>query len=95
MDLAGVKTGDSLALMRQKVDNLITGYQNMGVQGGMLANAVNAVTFAAELQSSKIQQLTQSYTTFLGVVTGGESASLRPSRVFRAWLRRRPVRAPP
>ena len=74
MDLAGVQAGDSLALMRQKVDNLITGYQNMGVQGGMLANAVSSVTFAAELQSSKIQQLTQSYTTFLGVVTGGESA---------------------
>ena len=74
MDLAGVKTGDSLALMRQKVDNLITGYQNLGVQGGMLANAVSAVTFSAELQNSKIQQLTQSYTTFLGVVTGGESA---------------------
>ena len=33
-----------------------------------------AVSFAAELQNSKIQQLTQSYTTFLGVVTGGESA---------------------
>ena len=74
MDLAGVKTGDSLALMRQKVDNLITGYQNLGVQGGILANGVAAVSFAAELQNSKIQQLTQSYTTFLGVVTGGESA---------------------
>jgi hypothetical protein len=74
MDLAGVQTGDSLATMRQKVDNLITGYQNLGVQGGLLGNAVNAVTFAAELQNSKIQQLTQSFSTFLGVVTGGESA---------------------
>jgi hypothetical protein len=74
MDMAGVKASDSLVLMRQKVDNLITGYQNLGVQGGMLGNAVNAVTFASELQNSKIQQLTQSYTTFLGVVTGGESA---------------------
>ena len=41
MDIAGVKAGDSLALMAQKVVNLITGYQNLGVQGGILANGVS------------------------------------------------------
>jgi uncharacterized protein YukE len=74
MSLAGVSAGDSFALMKQKVDNLITGYENMSVQGGILANGVNAVTFAADLQGSKVSALTTGYTTFLGVVTGGETA---------------------
>lgn len=74
MDLAGVKAGDSMALMGQKVANLITGYQDMSVRGSMLANSVDAVTFATEQQDSKIQQLTQAWTAYIGMVTGGESA---------------------
>jgi len=74
MDLAGVQAGDTLALMKQKVDNLITGYQKMSVQGGMLSNSVQAITFAGEQQQSKIQQLTQAWTSFISLVTGGESA---------------------
>lgn len=76
MDLAGVQASDSLALMKQKVDNLITGYKDMSVQGGLLAAGVNAVTFAADLQSSKITDLTKAYTSFTGVVTGGESTMI-------------------
>jgi hypothetical protein len=72
MDLAGVQASDTLDLMKQKVDNLITGYKAMSVQGGMLANSVEAVTFSSEEQSSKISALTQGWTTFIGVVTGGE-----------------------
>jgi hypothetical protein len=73
MDMAGVKASDSAALMRTKVDNLITGYKDMSVQGGILANSVNAVTFASEQQDSKITELTQSWTGFIGMVTGSES----------------------
>jgi hypothetical protein len=74
MDLAGVKSTDSLTVMRQKVDNLIEGYREMGVRGGILANAVDAVTLSMEEQQSKASNLTQAYTTFIGLVTGSESA---------------------
>jgi hypothetical protein len=74
MDLAGVKAGDSLAVMGQKVTNLITGYKDMSVQGSLLANSVDAVTFASEQQDSKVTALTQGWTAFISTVTGGESA---------------------
>jgi hypothetical protein len=71
MDLAGVKASDSFEVMRQKVDDLVTGYKNMSVQGGILSSSVEAVTFASELQSSKITQLTQSFDTFFKMLSGG------------------------
>ena len=74
MDLAGVKAGDSMKQMDQEVKNLITGYQNLGIRGGLLGNAVNAVTFAVEMQDSKVQQITQAFTQFIGTVTGGQAA---------------------
>ncbi|MGH3254809.1 MAG: hypothetical protein ACRDOU_05265, partial [Streptosporangiaceae bacterium] len=58
----------------QQVANLITGYKDMSVQGGILANSVNAVTFASEQQSSKITALTQGWSAFIGMVTGGMSS---------------------
>ena len=58
----------------QEVANLYMGYQDMSVRGSMLANSVDAVTFATEQQDSKIQQLTQAWTAYIGMVTGGESA---------------------
>ena len=73
MDLAGVNASDSLALADQKVKNLITGYQQMSVQGNLLAGAVNAVTFATEQQSSKVQQITQAYSNWFSTITGGVS----------------------
>jgi hypothetical protein len=73
MGLAGVQSSDSLAVMDQKVENLIKGYQDMSVQGGILANSVNAVTFSTEQQNSKVTALTQGWTTFIGLVTGGMS----------------------
>jgi len=74
MDLAGVSAGDSFALMAQKVDNLIKGYEEMSVQGPILASAVDAVTFASEQQKSAVADITAGWTAFLGVVTGGASA---------------------
>lgn len=73
MDLAGVKASDSYALMRQKVDNLVQGYQALGVRGGMLSNSVDAVTFSTEQQDSKVQQLTQAWSGFFSMLTGGET----------------------
>lgn len=73
MDLAGVKWNDSLSLMAQKVQNVITGYQSMSISGGLLSNSVQAVTFATMQQDSKVQQLTQSWTAFFTTVSGGET----------------------
>lgn len=73
-DLAGVRAGDSFAVARQKVANLITGYQDMSVQGGILLNSVNAITFASLQQQSGIANLNSGWTAFIGTVTGGASA---------------------
>lgn len=72
-DLAGVKANDTYDIARQKVDNLITGYQALGVQAGILANSVNAVTFQTELQDSKISAVTGAWDNFFKIVSGGAS----------------------
>ena len=74
MNVAGIQAGDSLSTMNAKIQNLITGYQGLSASSGYVATAVDAVTFAAEQQNSKVQQLTQGFSAFLGMVTGGESA---------------------
>lgn len=71
MDLAGVKVGDSFDLMQQKVKNLITGYQNMSVTGNLLANTVNAITFASLQQQSGIANITAGWNAFFQTVVGG------------------------
>jgi hypothetical protein len=74
MDMAGVKAGDGLDLMNQKTDNLLKGYQSLGFQAGILGNSINAVSFAEEQQNSQIQQITQGYSAFINLVTGGVTA---------------------
>jgi Transglycosylase SLT domain len=81
MDLAGVKVTDTLAVQKAKVDDLVTGWTNMGVAGyklkdGMnqLGAAVNAVSLASELSNSQISTLTSDFTSFLTLVTGGQTA---------------------
>lgn len=76
MDLAGVKQSDSLIVMKTKVEDLIKGYQDMSVQGGILANSVNAVTFQTMLQDSHVATLTGAWTTFFQTVSGGLSGYL-------------------
>ena len=71
MDAAGVKAGDSFALMQQKVTNLIRGYQDMSVGAGILANSINALNFQTEQQDSKVTQLNDAWDTFFKTVTGG------------------------
>jgi hypothetical protein len=81
MDLAGVKVTDNLATQQTKVDDLVTGWLNMGVAGYQLKNgmnqlgaAINAVTLSSELQSSSIATLTADFTAFLTLTTQGQTA---------------------
>lgn len=74
MNLAGVKAGDGFALMSQKVSNLILGYKNLGVQGGILNSSVEAVTFQTEQQQSKVSALTGAWSNFFSMITGGVSS---------------------
>lgn len=74
MSLAGVQFNDSIPLMLQKVNDLISGYKAMSVQGPLLASAVNAVTFATEQQQSKVGQLTSAYNNWFGTISGGVSS---------------------
>jgi hypothetical protein len=73
LTLANVKTTDSFAVMQQKVDNLITGWQDMSIQGGLLASGVNAIQFAAEQSNSQITALTGGWDTFMKTVSGGDT----------------------
>lgn len=73
MSLAGVKSSDSFAVMDQKVKNLITGYGDLGNSAGFLTNSINAVDFATEQQQSKITAVTQGWSAFIGMITGGIS----------------------
>jgi len=73
MNLAGVKATDSFALMNQKVTNLIKGYQSMSVQGPILNNSVNALSFATGLQATKVNDLNSAWDTFIATVTGSET----------------------
>jgi hypothetical protein len=72
--LAGVSAGDSFQVMQQKISNLIKGYGDLGNNAGMLTNSINAVTFASEQQQSKITAVTQGWSAFLGMLTGGTTA---------------------
>jgi hypothetical protein len=72
--LAGVSTNDTYAVMQQKVQNLIRGYGDLGNNAGMLTSSINAVNFAAEQQNSKITAVTQGWSAFLSMITGGTTA---------------------
>ena len=81
MDLAGVKVTDTLSTQLTKVNDLVIGWLNMGVAGYNLKNgmnqlgaAVDSVTLASELQNSQIKTLTGDFTSFLTLVTGGQTA---------------------
>ena len=74
MDLAGVQASDSFSVALAKVEGLVTGYKNLGIQGGVLGSSINAVTLASEQQQSQVQGLTQAWTNFIDLVTGGESS---------------------
>lgn len=74
MDDANVRAGDSFAVMEQKVKNLIKGWQDMSVTGGILDNGVNAITLSSELQQDPITQLTAGWDAFMKLVSGAPTA---------------------
>lgn len=73
MSLAGIKAGDSLDLMNQKIKDLENGYKNMAGPGGAMTNALNAVEFASLQQSSSVSKLNSSWDAFISMLTGGAS----------------------
>lgn len=72
--LAGISAGDSFAVMQQKIQNLLKGYGDLGNSAGFLTNSINAVNFATEQQQSKITAVTQGWSKWIGMITGGASA---------------------
>ena len=86
MDLAGVKTSDSFQVALAKVNGLITGYKNLGIQGGYLGSSINAVTLQTEQQQSQVQQLAQAWTNFINLVTGGESSFVTVAQQVQGTL---------
>jgi hypothetical protein len=74
MDAAGIKSGESFQEDMTQVNGLITGYKNLGVQGGLLGNSINAITLQTEDQESEISKITSAWTNFISLVTGGQSA---------------------
>jgi hypothetical protein len=74
LDAAGVQASDSLDMMVTKVEGLLAGWKQFGLNATQIGNAVNAISLQTEMQQSSITTLTGAYSNFIGVVTGGESA---------------------
>lgn len=80
---AGVKlttgmTGQSNAaqVARQQIQNLITGYQNLGQQGSQVSADINAATIANSGQLASVQKLNAAWTTTIGLASGMQTAFL-------------------
>lgn len=73
MDMAGVKAGQSVALMNQEISNLVAGYNEIGAGSTQLQASINAVTFQTELQDSKVTELNSAWDAFFKMVSGGSS----------------------
>lgn len=78
--LAGIKItdlfkaqGSAWALDLRQIDALVAGYKYMGVASGALGNSVKALQVTSDDQVTAVQQLNQAWTTFLGIVAGGEN----------------------
>lgn len=78
--LAGIKVNDLLhgseAAFRAdiaQIQGLIRGYQQMGVGAGALGNSVKVLEVTSNDQIAAVQKLTQAWSTFLGIVAGGNT----------------------
>ena len=78
--LAGIKVQDLLhananewALDLEKIDALIQGYRQMGIGAGALGNSVKVLEVTTNDQITNVQRLTQAWTQFFQIVSGGES----------------------
>ena len=63
-------------IARQKIQNYVTGLTGMTSPMNNLGADVNAVTIATGLQQSKVQQLTQAWSTVMSVVQGPSNGFL-------------------
>ena len=57
-------------IQMQMIDNLVKGYGGMANETGVLGQGITAVTVAAGLQNSKVQQLTQAWSTVMSTIQG-------------------------
>ncbi len=74
LNAAGVQSTDSLQMMQTKVQGLLTGWKQYGLTATQIGNSVNAIALSTEMQQSAVSTLTGAYSSFIGVVTGGETA---------------------
>jgi hypothetical protein len=74
LDAAGVQASDSLQTMQTKVQGLLQGWQTLGLTGGQVGSAVNALTFDVQLGQTGVTKMTQAYSNFISTLTGGETA---------------------
>ena len=79
--IAGLKTNDMLTnnkgLLSQdivQVSGAIQGFQAMGTAVGGANTALNALNVTTSNTLSEVQKVTQAYTQFIGIVTGGAQA---------------------
>lgn len=56
-----------------KVQDLVHGYQMMGQTAGAVGQDTTVLGIESALQATKIQQLTQAWSTYMGQLTGGTS----------------------
>lgn len=75
--LAGVKVSDLFsknavvfATAIQQIQDMVTGYANMGQGSGQLASDLNALTVAGSDQIKAMGQLNDAYDTFIKITTG-------------------------
>lgn len=74
LNAAGVQTSDSLQTMETKVQGLLQGWSQFGLNATQVGNAVNALALQSEMGQSSISKLTSAYSSFISMVTSGESA---------------------
>jgi hypothetical protein len=79
--LAGIKVTDFLHANANAIANdltqiqgLVKGYQQMGIGAGALGNSVRVLEVTTNDQITKVQQLTQAWTQFFQIVSGGEGS---------------------
>jgi hypothetical protein len=78
MDAAGVKVNDRLDVMKQKIDNIVSGYAAMGQKSGAIGADMNALTVVASDQLSAMGKLNDAWDKFQALLAA-------PPTSFLAW----------
>lgn len=77
LDAAGVKVNDRLDVMKQKIDNLVTGYSAMGQKGGAVGSDMNALTVIATDQVTAMGKLNDAWDKFQGFLAAPPTSFLQ------------------